>query len=167
MITELSSGPRHLFRTNRVNVKLHNLKYNVIQKYVKLLVERIIKDIEGSFNSHLGIQLGGVRSTSHVANSFMGTGFIFTPIFIPPLTGTPNKLDAPKTLLDELVAGIVPPAAATMPELMLRLPMPPSRLLEAVVELPPEAMVDPAFILCPLVKGVLGVPTTLAMILTA
>ena len=97
----------------------------------------------------------------------MGTGFIFAPILVPPLPGTPNKFDAPKTLLDELVVGKAPPDADIIPELMLRLPMPPSRLLEAVVELPPEAMVDPAFILCPLVKGVLGVPTTLAMILTA
>ena len=120
-----------------------------------------------TFDSYLGIQLGGVRSTSHVANNFMGTGFIFTPMLVPPLPGTPNKFDAPKTLLDELIVGIPPPDADTIPGLMLRLPMPPSRLLEAVVELPPEAMVDPAFILCPLVNGVLGVPTTLAMILTA
>ena len=114
--------------------------------------------------SYLGIQLGGVRSTSHVANSFMGTGFMFAPMVeqAPPEM---NKLDAPKTLL-ELVVGIALVAGAMELELMLILPMPPMRLLEAEVELAPEAMVDPVFILCPLVKGVLGVPTALAMILT-
>ena len=76
-----------------------------------------------------------------------------------------NKLDAPKTLL-ELVVGIALVAGAMELELMAILPMPPMRLLEAEVELAPEAMVDPVFILCPQVKGVLGVPTALAMILT-
>ena len=49
-------------------------------------------------------------------------------------------------------------------ELILMLPMPPMRLLEAEVELAPEAIMDPVFVLCPLVIGVLGVPTTLAMV---
>jgi hypothetical protein len=46
MITELRSGPKGLKRTSRVNVKEHSL----------------------------GMQLGGVRSTSQVAKSFIGTG---------------------------------------------------------------------------------------------
>ena len=115
------------------------------------------------FLYYLGIQLDGVRSTSHVANNFIGTGLMFAPMLDPPPPDITNKFDAPNTPL-ELVAGVPLAAGAMVPELIFILPMPPIRLLEAVVELAPEAMVDPAFILCPLLIGVLGVPTTLAII---
>ena len=90
---------------------------------------------------------------------------MFAPMLEPPPTEIANKFDAPKTLL-ELVVGIPLVAGAMVLELILMLPMPPMRLLEAEVELAPEAIMDPVFVLCPLVIGVLGVPTTLAIVST-
>ena len=47
--------------------------------------------------AHLGIQLGGVLSTSHVANSFIGTGLL-----------TPDAADEDEKAA--AAAGIPPPA---------------------------------------------------------
>ena len=49
--------------------------------------------------AHLGIQLGGVLSTSHVANSFIGTGLL-----------TPDADEDEKAAAAAAAAGIPPPA---------------------------------------------------------
>ena len=114
------------------------------------------------WNTYLGIQLGGVRSTSQVAKSFIGTGFKFTPMLVLPLPEMTNNPEVPKPPLDVLAGGKPPDVG--VPVLRLMPPIPPMRLLEAVAELPPDAMADTGLIECPLDKGVLGAPTTLAMI---
>ena len=94
----------------------------------------------------------------------MGTGFKFTPMLVFPLPEMRNSPEVPKVPLDVLAGGNPPVADVTVPEFMLIPPIPPMRLLAPVAELPPDAIVDTGLIECPLDKGVLGAPTTLAMI---
>ena len=115
-------------------------------------------------DSYLGIQLGGVRSTSQVAKSFIGTGFKLTPMLALLLPEMTNNPEVPKPPLDVLEGGKPADVGIPVPGFRLMPPIPPMRLLEAVAELPPDAMVDTGLIECPLDKGVLGAPTTLAMI---
>jgi hypothetical protein len=79
----------------------------------------------------------------------------------PEMTNNPEVLKPP---LDVLAGGKPPALGVPVPEFRLIPPIPPMRLLEAVAELPPDAMVETGLIKCPLDKGVLGAPTTLAMI---
>merc|ERR1712140_44599 len=99
------------------------------------------------------MQLGGVRSTSQVAKSFIGTGFKLVPIPALPPPDMTNNPEVPKTPL-ELTDGIPTDAGVTVPEFMLRPPIPPIILEEVAAELPPDAMVAPGFTEWPLVKGV-------------
>ena len=94
----------------------------------------------------------------------MGTGFKFTPMLVLPLPEMRNSPEVPKAPVDVLAGGNPPVAEVPVPEFMLIPPIPPMRLLAPVAELPPDAIVDTGLIECPLVKGVLGAPTTLAMI---
>jgi hypothetical protein len=117
MITEFNSGPRGLLRTNRDKVRLHNR----------------------------GIQLDGVRSTSHVAKSFIGTGLRLLPIVALPLPDITNSPDVPKTPLVPEV-GIAVAVGMVAPELILRPPTPPIRPLDVVAGLPPLAIVEPVLV---------------------
>ncbi len=70
-------------------------------------------------SSYLGMQLGGVRSTSHVANNFMGTGF--DP---PPPAKLPSAED-PDAIEQTAVAGDgapVPDPAAAEVDAVVRVP---------------------------------------------
>ena len=109
------------------------------------------------------MQFEGVRSTSQVAKSFMGTGFKLVPILVLLLPETTNRLPVPTPPL-EVTNGIPLVTGVPVAELTLRPPIPPIRLLEPVAELPPDAMMDPDAIECPPLIGVLGAPTALAMI---
>ena len=85
-------------------------------------------------------------------------------MLVLPLPEMTKKFEGPKPPLDVLAGGRPPAVGVLVPGFRLMPPIPPMRLLEAVAELPPDAMVDTGLIECPLDKGVLGAPTTLAMI---
>lgn len=52
--------------------------------------------------AYLGMQLGGVRSTSQVAKSFMGTGLKLDPEFWPPEANKPAILKLDVIKFDEV-----------------------------------------------------------------
>ena len=95
--------------------------------------------------SYRGIQLDGVRSTSHVAKSFIGTGLRLLPIVALPLPDITNSPDVPKTPLVPEV-GIAVAVGMVGPELILRPPTPPIRPLDVVAELLPLAIVEPVLV---------------------